>query len=238
MKTNALLIFLFSATLLIGTPLGFSQEFLNLNFESATIPKHTTNGMLIAASAAFPNWSVNDISSSGTGVVTTVGYNFISIGAAGVSIVDTNVQYFHLPFQGIYAALLFGSEGFTETLNQTGLVPPGTQSILMDVSFAYNFVVTLGGQTINMIPVKTLPDYTVYGGDISAFANQVTQLSIIAPPTGVPNAVYLDNIQFTTSTVPEPNEFALTGFAIVICGIFFISRKWLYNKNRRNYTGI
>src|SRR5208283_2333983 len=190
-KVRSKLFFLFLTTLLIGTSVGNSQGFVkgfvNLDFESASIPKHTTNGMIIAASAAFPNWSLIEISSSGTGVVTQVGYNFISLGAAGVSIIDTNVQYVRPPFQGKYAALLFGSEGLTETLNQTGLVPPGTQSILMDVSASYNLVVTLGGQTINMIPVQTLPYYSVFGGDISAFANHVLQLGIITRRTAVLN---------------------------------------------------
>ena len=46
----------------------------------------------------------------------------------------------------------------------------------------------------------------VYGGDISAFAGQVAQLSFTAP-VGGHNYWVLDDIQFVA--VPEPNTYAL-----------------------------
>jgi hypothetical protein len=110
-------------------------------------------------------------------------------------------------------------------ISQTGLVPSGTMSLRLDAYAFYNFEVTLGGQTINMIPLQTFSNYTLYAGDISSFAGNVETLSLIAPPTGEPNGVEFDNIQFSPSAVPEPSSFVL--FAV---GGLFLA--WRHRKAR------
>lgn len=116
----------------------------------------------------------------------------------------------------------------SSTISQTGLVPTGTKSLSIDayVSGA-PFIVTLGGQTISMIPLQVFPTYTEYGGNIpSAFAGQAETLNFTEPPaTGLqpqPSMFELDNIMFSTSSVPEPGTCAL-----LLCGaVAFGIKRW------------
>jgi hypothetical protein len=103
-------------------------------------------------------------------------------------------------------------------------VPAGTQSLLFDgyVSGA-PFIVTLGGQTVAMTPLATFAHYTLWGGEIpSSFAGQTETLSFIEPPaTGVqPSMFELDNISFSTQSVPEPNPLALTGAGALLFALY------------------
>ena len=95
----------------------------------------------------------------------------------------------------------------------------------MDVNAGYGFTVTLGGQTINMVPLQAFPAYTTYGGDVSGLAGLVAQLSVTAPPTGVPNAVLLDNIRFSSQFVPEPGIFGLCALGALLLGWRVLARR-------------
>jgi hypothetical protein len=201
---------------------GFSQGFVNLNFESANVSGYSAgNGVPITS--ALPGWSAyssypsgvysGGFASGATNVLTTVIYNAPSLGGPLVSIIDTNGG---VPFQGRYSAILWDGGSFplySTTISQTGLVPTGTESLLFEGSAlgAY-FGVTINGQTINMNALQVFSNYTLYGGDISTFAGQVETLSFTLPPAtlGQPSEFGLDNIQFSSSTVPEPNEICLT----------------------------
>jgi hypothetical protein len=201
---------------------GEAQEFVNLDFESANVSGYPPNSMDVPVTSALPGWSAYGINSSGTNALAQVGYDFISLGSAGTSVIDSSAPSF-LPLQGEYSAFLFGSlvpsfVGDTAVISQTGLVPNGTMSLLMDVYAFDNFEVTLGGQTINMIPLQTFSNYTLYGGDISSFAGHNETLSLIAPPTGEPNGVEFDSIVFSPSSVPEPGEFVLVTLGALLLG--------------------
>lgn len=216
--------------LLLIEQFGFSQSFVNLNFESANSSGYSPNND-IPVTNAFPGWSVSySALGVGTNTAATVFYDSISLGGALISINDTNTGFGFLPIQGRYSAYLFGgpSDIFSpsnptySTISQTGLVPNGTASLLMDVNAGNGFIVSLGGQTISMTPIQTFSTYTLYGGDVSSFAGQLEQLSITAPPTGVPNGVLVDNIQFSSTTVPEPSEFVLGALGALL----FSFRRW------------
>jgi hypothetical protein len=162
------------------------QSFENLDFESANVSGYPVDSINdVPVSSALPGWSAYGINnSSGTNALTQVGYDFISIGSSGISVIDSNAPGFS-PLQGDYSAFLFGSRvgsvSNTAMISQTGLVPSGTMSLRLDAYAFDNFEVTLGGQTINMIPLQTFSNYTLYGGDISSFAGDVETLSLIAP---------------------------------------------------------
>lgn len=81
-------------------------------------------------------------------------------------------------------------------------------------------VVTLGGQTVNMVPLETFPSYTLYGGDVSSFAGQVETLRFTEPPSGVipPSSVLLDDIVFSPQVVPEPTVFVLSALGALLFG--------------------
>src|SRR5208282_3134001 len=157
-----------------------AQGFMNLNFESANIPNSTSPNSPIPITAGLPNWSGYFISSTATNQVTQVTYDGISLGGNAISVIDSNAPSFE-PLQGRYSAFLFGGGSdpfYSATISQTGMVPSGTESLLIDAYLSgASFVVTLGGQTINMVPLQTFSNYTLYGGDISSFAGELETLS-------------------------------------------------------------
>jgi hypothetical protein len=186
--------------------------FQNLNLEAADLSGYTPGSSGVPISAALPGW----IGLYETNQTSQVWYDGISLGAAMISVIDTNAPSFG-PLRGRYSAFLFGGLYGVPTLasagiSQTGFVPAGTQSLLVDAYVAgAPFVVALGGQKIDMIPLQSLPNYTSYGGDISSFAGQNVTLSFTEPPaTGVqPSMFELDNIVFSASPAPEPSIFNL-----------------------------
>jgi hypothetical protein len=216
--------------LLVGNQIGFAQGFVNLDFESVNISGYSPRSQ-IPVSDGLPGWTALFVSSTGTNFASQVLFDGISLGGAGISINDSSLYPGFVPFQGSYCATLFGGPFIGPTLvsaeiSQTGLVPVGTQSLLVDIqqSGPPFFVVFLGGQVINMIPLQAFANYTVYGGDVSSFAGQVATLTFAqpAPPSNPPSGVLLDNIQFSSSSVPEPSEFALTALGALLLGC----RRW------------
>jgi hypothetical protein len=213
-----------SIPLLLACQSGFSQGFVNLNFESANVSGYAPDSSDVPITSALPGWSANLINSGSTSPVTQVWYDGISLGGALISVIDTNAPSFS-PIQGRYSAFLFGGLGpdgqlHSAQIRQTGVVPVGTQSLLLDayVSGA-SFTVTLGGQIINMIPLQTFANYTLYGGSIpSGVAGQSEMLGFTEPPSAgtQPSMFELDNIQFSSSPIPEPSEFALVALGTLL----------------------
>jgi hypothetical protein len=140
--------------------------FQNLDFEAAEVTGYTPN-YPIPTSSAFPNWQAI----YGTTPTSQVSFDGISIGAAEISIVNDYPAFGLVPLQGNYSAYLFSAPSTTTTLSQSGLVPPGTQSIQMDIveRNGGSFTVALDGTTINMVRWQTLPNCTVYAGNVSAW---------------------------------------------------------------------
>jgi hypothetical protein len=102
---------------------GFAQGFVNLNFDSANLSGYSRLDF-VPITNALPGWTAYPAYPDGTIV-----YDGISTGGAGISIVDTNVALgsgpapgFY-PFQGRYSVCLFGANGVSETISQTGMVP-------------------------------------------------------------------------------------------------------------------
>lgn len=194
--------------LLLGGTHGFSQGFMNLDFESANIPPGTPAGTIVSPSAGLPGWYVS---------AQVLYYDDASLGGAFISIDDAGGPV--PPLEGDYSMLLFGGPDGPSAISQTGLVPANAQSILMDVAVYPSalFTVTLGGQTISMSPVLVLPNYTVYGGNVSAEAGQVEALTItqfdVPPPQVPPSELELDNIIFSPNPIPEPETWSL-----LLCG--------------------
>jgi hypothetical protein len=200
------------ATFALISQSGHSQgSFENLDFESANVSGYAQNSDNVPISQAMPGWSAPN---SG-GATALVWYDALSTGGYMIAINDTSFQGVPV-LQGTYSAWLFGGADAPATISQTGVVPSGTQSLLMDIaSHGFPFMVTLGGQTLSMDPLQTFSTYTLYGANISAFAGQTEQLSITSPaPTGTPpNVLEIDNIQFSNQEIPEPQTWNL-----LLCG--------------------
>jgi hypothetical protein len=231
MKINTIKILL----IIVGTVSAHSQGFFNLNFESANIPNGTQPGSLISISNALPGWTAYFFQpSQGIQPISQVAYDALSLGGATVSVNDTNTGAGFVPLQGKFSAFIFGGVfQQSATISQTALVPVTANSIQMQIgnnNGTYNvmgvFSVEFNGQTISMTPISNFPTYTLFAGDISAYANQVATLSItaLAVPSGNPgpNPVLLDNIIFSPNSVPEPGTLALGAVGALLVGF----RRW------------
>ncbi len=214
MKTRLISLIVLSTSIRVS----FSQgTFQNLDFEAANVAGTQINSLVPTASA-FPGWQTFE----GTTEISSVVYDGISTGAFEISIVDTKGG---LPIQGNYSAYLFSSLGTTTTLSQTGLVPAGTESIQMDAYEALgSFTVTLAGQTVNLVPLQTFPNFTLYGGNISAWSGDNAALSITenlpTNPGIYPDELELDNITFSTQVIPEPAPVVLTGIGGLLFALY------------------
>ncbi len=160
----------------------------------------------------FPDWTV-----VGTTSTNTIQYNSIALGNTSVSLQGTNGIFPAL--DGKFSVNLFGGDSSNlpngASISQTGTVPAGSLSIrFIAEGFPSNgpLLVSLGGQNIPYFAVSIGPNYTTYAGDVSAFEGHVEQLSFDAP-LGINNYWTLDDIQFSTSPVPEPGALSL-----ILCG--------------------
>ena len=216
---------IFAVAVLMLAEAGFAQSFVNLNFESANFSGYAPGSPNVPINSALPGWSGYFMTGTVTNQVTQVWYDGVSLGGNMLSVIDTNAFGF-MPIQGKYSAFLFGEgPGFpvSAKISQTGLVPAGTLSLQAKMSwFAAAPIITLNGQVINMVPLQTFSDYTLYGSDISSFANQVAELSFTEPPPdqGSPSGLLLDSIVFSPQQVPEPTVLALLGGGALLFGFF------------------
>ena len=197
--------------------------FQNLDFEQANLSGFSPMSV-VPTIDAFPGWQAF----FNTTPQSSVSYDALSAGAPVIAIVDDEIGY--TPIQGNYTAFLEaaanGSGSGSATLSQTGLVPAGTESIQLDANQQSGslFVVSVGGQPIDMIPLQTFANYTLYGGNISAWSGQDATLSVTELPLvngqATLSLLQLDNISFSTTTVPEPNPFALTGVGGLLFALY------------------
>ena len=120
----------------------------------------------------------------------------------------------------------FDRQPVDATLAQTGLVPGDAESLQFRAYALYSypfdpFAVTLGGQTLSLIPLESGPNYTLYGADIHALAGQDAELEFTLfaqrPHMGN-NYLYLDSIQFSAQAVPEPGVFGLAALGALLLG--------------------
>ena len=72
--------------------------------------------------------------------------------------------------------------------------------------------ITFNNQPLSFVVLGSAANYTIYGADISAFADQTGQLLFTLPP--YVSSAELDNILFSDQPIPEPSVvglFALSG---------------------------
>jgi hypothetical protein len=196
---------------------GAAQGFVSLNFESAVINTNGAPPFSVVANNAMPGWAAY----VGGNTQTYIIYNTINLDAAGVSIQGTITSIPSLqPIQGSYSIFLQGASQFVPqqcaAIGQTGQIPADAVSLIFwgnlnssDVSF--------DDQNLPLIILGSTATYNIYGADISAFAGQTGQLLFTANPSG---SFFLDNIQFSSSPVPEPGMLALCALG----GVFLACR--------------
>jgi len=207
-----------SVTLLMCIGVGYSQRFVNLDFETTTITTiHNPGGDTYTAKT--PGWSVNTFNYV-NGDPNSIPYNNIALDSASVNLEGTNSPYAPA-IQGLYSILLQGGTAFAPTTNgasiwQTAQVPVTAQSITY---WGNALQVFFDGQLLSFVAVSNSPSFTLWEANISAYAGQTGQLEFTEPWQ---NSGLLDNIQFSSSPVPEPGVFGLSIFG----GLALAWKRW------------
>jgi hypothetical protein len=215
--------------MILATVLGAQgQGFINLDFETATIPPsqprsdYSDPSSWVTASVALPGWSAF----LGTNQLPTVLYNSVTIGSAAVSLMRVG-DSLEPTLEGTFSAVLLGGITYvppgyfiqeSASLSQTGLVPADAQSIRFKsrLLFGNTIEVSLGGQSLPLVPLQVTAAYTLYGADVTTFAGQATELrftSVIRD--GQFNHWMLDSVQFSPLSIPEPSGAAMLGLGAV-----------------------
>ena len=200
--------------LLSGLCFGHAQGFINLDFESAKLTGYSP-GNLVPATNAFPGWTVNAI----------IIYDNLSLSGESASICDTNNPTLIPAIQGRYFAILtsgnYPGTGVPISMGQTGQIPLWAQTISFwgDIG---GLQITFGGQPLSFNATGGAPNYDIYKADISAFAGQTGELLFTLPP--FVSDARLDNIQFSSSPVPEPSTLALSALGGLLLA-------WRWRKN-------
>jgi len=214
-----------AALALTGTPFGYAQGFINLDFESANIvPVPGDPFGSVQFGPAFPGWTAF-YNSSPLSSTTPVLYNNQFLGTSTLGLLDQNVS---LSISN-RTALLQGGTGPSSpsvALAQTGLVPSDSLSVKFmartlrpdQFGTAETFVVSMNGQSLPYVTLQNFGGLRLYGVDVSAFAGQTAELRFtqLSGPTFFDN-MSLDNISFSTVAVPEPGTWTLLGLGGALC---------------------
>jgi hypothetical protein len=212
------------ALLLAGQSGGFSQGFVNLNFESANVSEQISHNTSVAN--AIPGWNAYI-----SGVLqTTIWCNDVPLSAPEVCLINTNSPNFSQTISGKYYLELWGefnpSGGQISTnsaaIGQTGQVPLTAKTLIFWGNIG-GLVATFNGQPLNFFETDSTASYNIYSADISAFAGQTGQLLFTDPfySNGLGGPATLDNIQFSSSPVPEPSALGLSALG----GLFLACRR-------------
>ena len=236
MKLTAVL----SVALLAALSAQAQDSFRNLNFESAT-PSTPISGPLSPDAIyqpiglALPGWTAY----LGTVQQTEVIQNSYGAGTAEVILLGPNYPaagtfYGNGPgtIDGNYSVLLQqgGDPSGNGTLDnasiaQTGYVPIGIQSLdfaAWTTPFT-QFSVSFDGINLSPVVLGNGANYTLYGVNISSYADTTGTLEFSALSGSGASWLGLDNISFSTNVVasPEPNMVALSA----IGGLLFGARR-------------
>lgn len=208
--------------------------FQNLGFEFATtVPVPGDPYGRVEFTPAFPGW----IAYIGGVQQNLALYNNQFLDSSGVGLVDRNSTFGGV-IGGNYTAFLQagvalgGPDIADAALAQTGLVPEFAESLLFRAQHGGLFgsgpgplLVTLGGQPLDLIPLGTGANFTLYGADIHAWSGQTAELrftAVATDPHRDNNNWFLDSISFSAVPVPEPSSWALLALGALsaaICGL-------------------
>jgi hypothetical protein len=187
---------------------GYSQGFINLDFESATIITSGSPSLVLAAQA-LPGWTAGFPSDA------VILYNTVSIGGAALSIHDSN-DPFNPPIAGRYGVGLQGASPGTVSagIRQTGQIPGNAQSLTF-LGQLGSLQISFNNQPLSYFAIGSGANYRIYGADVSAFAGQTGELSFVALPN---RGGFIDNIQFSNVPIPEPGVFGLSALGALLIG--------------------
>ena len=220
MKVLRVACFVAASLSLLGNVSG--QRFANLDFEQSTIISSSPTGYGFNTGAAnVPGWTQSggwaDANYSGG---STLIYNNQPLDDPGVALEGTD--YWTAAIEGDYSIFLLGgshlSEGGTNgvSIGQTGRIPLTAQSITYWGASWNRLNITFNGHILSLYAISNTANYTIYGGDISAYAGQTGELLFTAP--WVAGGGLIDNIHFSSQPIPEPDAFSLLAIGILFVG--------------------
>jgi hypothetical protein len=212
------ILWLLAVSLLLTWDL-YAQGFVNLGFETTTITPVVFPGGT-RYTATVPGWTWTPGGNFVNGDPNSVGYNELALDSPAVNLQGTNSP-FAPAIRGRYSILLQGGSQSVPSTSysaiwQTGQIPASAESLIY---WGGALQVTFDGQPLTPVAISSAANYTIWGMDISAYAGQTGVLQFTKPwlPTNFSDGALLDNIQFSSSPVPEPSALSL-----FICGIFLI----------------
>jgi hypothetical protein len=218
-------IHIFTAIVIVSArPAPAQGTFQNLNFEEANIVAISGQPLAVTVANALPGWTVY----YGNVQQTQISYNDALLGGEPWLTLSAN-GYPGIPemlIDGNFTPFLQGGgvNGVPTpvSISQTGQIPPGTQSILFDCSGNFSppseLDAFIGSSELSLFQVGSGANYTIYGGNVSAWAGQTEQLTFSA---SLGNFA-IDDISFSPNSVPEPDILALIG----IGGLTFAAGHW------------
>jgi hypothetical protein len=203
-----------AVVLILGQRFCSAQGFVNLNFEAANVLGFSPGS--IPATNGIPGWT-GYIGSTSTDIIL---FNTVSLGDAAISLQGPGSLEPIL--QGNYSVLFQSSFGGATgaAIAEIGQIPINAASVVFFERNFGSFVVTFAGQTIPLVKIGNGTGYDIVSGDISSFAGQTGELRFSTAPNS--SGGILDNIQFSSSSIPEPTEFAFVGLS----GLFVGVRRW------------
>ena len=188
------------------------QGFLNLNFESAqNLPASPPkpNGDSVPVTNALPGWAAYGSGEPYSDI------NYVSSYFSGYS-TEVELEGGSLALSGEFSVGLVDGG----SISQTGLVPADAESLQFEASLpAINLSVTLGGQSLSYSILSQGTGYAVYGANIPAALDGQTE-ALTFGVNGLAGQSLLDNIEFSTSSVPEPAEWAMVGVGALLLGFW------------------
>ena len=204
-------------TLILGLAASLAQgTFQNLDFESANIipdPASPFYPHAVSVANGLPGWTAYEGTFGGD-----ILYDTLALGDAAISIHDTNGDISIM--QGNYTLFMQGSQGIppgavVPALGQVGTVPNNALSLRYYGQGP--FAITFAGQPVPVSAVGNGPNYTIFGGDISAYAGQTGELRF-------QGGGFLDNIFFSPTPIPEPGVVTLSTLGTVLLAWRFLRR--------------
>src|SRR6185369_13866491 len=191
--------------------------FLNLGFESADLPPVPSGqfGDFVPITQALPGW----MGLLGTSPATRVSQNNFALGSPNIAIFGPNWTTAPWIIEDDYTVLLQAGVGGGEvtSLLQSGSIAVGSKSLQFRAAGTGfpgppDFSVFFTGQELEVLPLSSGPNYTLYGADISAFSGQTGDLRF----TALANNLLLDSIGFSPVPVPEPGVLPLAGIGAAL----------------------
>ena len=194
-----------------------AQGFINLNFESAKFVPYEGSSFATATNA-LPGW----IPYLSGFPAAYVGSNGVSLGGPMVSVHGSNNFQGYPPVQGKYFIFLQG--GFSGSIapaaiGQTGQIPLSAQSILFWGGISTGVQISFNNNPLSFAVIGTTNTYNIYQADIYPYAGQTGELLFFSPHN---TGGIIDNIQFSSTAVPEPSTTAFAALGILFLGF----RRW------------